>query len=806
MGVGVSGSITQVVRSTAGREANKNGEAQINALLSTPIEHWGLTGGQIRTEPATSTVKGDDGLFYQVTRKLSKADRQLDISGACHDSTRNQQVTETLYELKVIVEPESDSFQDRYVTSSIINKTGKQVTQDRTITVRLWEFDQQGRRVPLTGFQGGTLTVGGMRDPFTQSCVTRRIPNNGTDPVVLVTVTLNGESFKSTRDKEFHRQIDLSQGGNRLIDLDVSRDRMVVVVPKLVPVGPHGTKPYPKCNKPELRRIRQLVKPNPPHPHDDTANRLATLADKNVEEIERLERISNPTNQQRAIIESLYMVERNQPQEYRWQYFMVCWQDAVGGKVTFFMLPDSIPISLYKENGRQRRVEPLLYWRDLKWESFGRDNHVQDADWPVVRVPMDSHDTKYGVMIGSCAMNKTSDRLDRETRRGVVMMEDLQSPEWNQSGDTFERVGVPLYRASLDGYDRPALVSIFNNGSTTLYPLSMRMIEDQDAANPPGLNTTPDTERFGDPGVTLPNSSIELRALNKEEFGGCASSEPFFVGWFEEGKPLLNGQDQGGWGLRLALPYGLYSYSEYFPRILRLRGQPERPVFHVKNTCETHPNCQDGKSEKSCLRAGTSNPILYAFDGKTPWSSHSHWLDWIERTHLVIHNERDASRQPWSYRVPRGPIIEGCAAWEGSKFGGFGPPLRPDDPGVRPSDPPQPQPLPPRPEPQPAPTQPSPKPAPQPSPRRPKDTFYNTGCPKYKCLQCMVPRRGLRNFRPTLAQDTGPGMILNGDRYPSNWCITVYQPSGGPYGTPLQPAPDYWRACTPGHTDSECSG
>lgn len=607
-------------RSIEGLTAANMAQDAVDRLLAAPVHTWAFDAhGNVKKDVNANfaTVGG-----YKIERKIEPVNNIYELTDACDTVIGKTTDASDLVKVTVSVTPYSIKHSDRYTTTLLLSRNEESLVAESSLTVR-FNVAKGDQRISYSEAQNGgpvRVTVNqGMTDE--QTAVTR----NGCVTFVGLkrleaTVQFATKNYTESlsQKSDVRERVQLVKGGNRLVEYDLVGKRELAVIPQL------KGQDRVSCDTPRLMRIRTPLGVGP----NRAVRSLREIAAEGKAVEDNLRRTDprylDPVDKARLEAAS------------RWQYYMVC-QDfttAHGRQYPIsFLLPDTIPVSLVEENGGHPMVTSLVTWADADFNKRPYPN-VQEADWPVVTLPTAKQGSRQRLFVGSCLMSGT------EASGALV---DVNKAQNHWKADQPKAIHLPMWHAPIDGIDDPGnRLNYFNRSvlreTQNSYPLVIKNVYDNG-----------DQSRFGDHYV---------RSSNLRQYAGCKDTPVFHAGWI---KTYSYHSDRAQ--LHLLLPFGLYSYASFAHNDVEV-NELGNTVTKSRHTCT--PACGAAWGERSCIRSGAKDLTLYHADGRTVpalaennWTgSFNHYVAWHDRT-------LDGSSAIYgnTYLAPRGPIIQGCAAY-----------------------------------------------------------------------------------------------------------------------------------------------
>lgn len=615
----VAGSLRTITRSEATATAAIIAQEQLDRLLAVPIRQWGFEtdGKTLKTDPVTEDVKGKDGLTYKVTRQLTQNVSNLDVKDACPAVVGNRTSTADIILLKITVNTNTGTFKDSYSTSTYIARDGNATFLKSSVTVR-FNVVRGKTSMPYTEGRDGDPIKVDIKDHYRNSrgegadnnlsgltrggCITF-LELKGKSPFISFDL---GEYRLPDEKQQYSGKFNMISGGHRELVFDISRTAKVQVIPDVVGVEQQ------RCDDPRLIRMRTPIAA----PKNRALKDLLEIAEVSQAEVARIESISEArrTPGQKAMLLS----------HARWQYYLVC----QGSDRKFrgrdfrhwYLLPDTIPISIV-EGGD---IRPVGRWSGTSFAPVSWSNGLlEEGEWPVVLVD----NPKVGgenqaIFAGSCLMQDNDSRAKPYKLTKSFLNNAMVNPG---------RVHLPLWTIPLEGWYKARHPDRSLNG---YLPLVIKNLNDK---------------------VQTPNmyGDSRIAGLNQSWFSGCNESPVFDVGWL---KSIEWNTDFAQ--MRLAMPFGLYTYAIYNPsETEEVNGLT---VTRSRNSCFPQKRSDRYAGERACLPSGATRVTLYQTDVRTAyrpsfWGGsgnsiyRTRYFDWL-----------DPEKGP--YPLPRGPILDACEA------------------------------------------------------------------------------------------------------------------------------------------------
>lgn len=603
-------SIQNVLRSDAGVTSATIAQDSMERLLSAPVSTWAFdTHGNVKQAKTTSMQWGD-GRSYKIERKIEPVTNPYTAIQSCDVVVGKGTNASDLIKVSIAVTPENNKNLDRYETTFFLSRDEESAVAESSLTVR-FNVSRGNTRQPYTESLNGPIQVAIGKGSGQKRAATR----NGCVTFVglrdrMVDLSFTTRSYKESLSglSQYTEHTYLVKGGHRLVEFDLLPEREVTVVPKLM-----GSFGY-LCQEPRLLRTKTILGAMPDRARF-TLGEVARHAHGVFSQLNAIPKASR-TYTDRVRIQS----------GSQWQYFAECQSpykpDGSGRDSLVHLLPDTIPISLVTKRGSSYHLRQLTTWADSTFRPSSYP-YVEEADWPVVTIPEPAAGETNFLMVGSCIMSGTE-------RSGVLVPTNRQAtPHWRPGLPPVVR--LPMWSAPIDGIEQPPHHLLTNYHGT--YPVVIKQVFDEGK-----------DDLFGDPSI---------RAKNKALYSECKDTPPFHIGWLYEYSAYHNNQQ-----VRLLLPFGLYTYAFVTPDQTE-KNKNGNTVIRSRNTCTT--TCKHAKGESACIRAGAGSYQLYDQTGRTylqDGRTYSEYVDWTTRYHYP---------NPYGIMMPthpRGPILEGCPAFE----------------------------------------------------------------------------------------------------------------------------------------------
>lgn len=606
-------SINNVIRSDAGVTSAAIAQDSIERLMSAPVSTWAFDNqGRVKKGTSSSMIWGD-GRRYKIDRQIEPVSNPYRAIDACDVVVGQSTSAADLIKVTIGVTPIGKNEDDRYESVYFLNRDDDTMVAESSLTVRSNVAHASGRKPYHESMNGGIQVVLGKGS--TQRAATTQ---KGCVTFVGLRAAKMDLSFKTKTFKEslsgltnYKEIVHLVKGGHRLVEFDLLPQREFMIIPRLM--GPNER----ACLRPRLLRTRMVLKAAP----NRGTKTIAEIAQEAHNEFEKLNAIP-----QRNRTPALDMRLQSGS---RWQYYIQCrpTQDGNGQRQEGFLhlLPDSIPISLVTDQGNTPTIRPIATWADSTFKA-SEHPHVEEGEWPVITIPDAASGETQSVMAGSCVMNRSEER--------GVLVNVAEKAESHWKANMPRVVRVPMWPASIDGIEQPPS-NIRSYDST--YSLVIKQVFDDGKTK----------ARFGD-------SSI--RNQNLDLYSGCKDTPVFHVGWLNRFDGHHDRQQ-----VRLLLPYGLYTYAFYTPDQTE-KNEHGNTVMRSRHSCDG--TCNHAKGESQCIRSGAEEYNLYDFDGRnllwalTAARTFDSYVDWEDRTVSFFDPGGNTPR------IPRGPIIEGCPAYQ----------------------------------------------------------------------------------------------------------------------------------------------
>ncbi|WP_336250701.1 type II secretion system protein [Stomatohabitans albus] len=632
----IANSLRTVARSEATSNAALIAQEQIDRLIAVPVKEWGFDSNNNLKPSITEHITWTDGLTYTVKRELDKVKSNLDIKDTCPAVVGHRVSEADMVRLTLTVSTDTGPYQDEYTTTTFITRDGNASFLKSSVTVRFEIVDGKGGKRPYDEQRDGGPIHIDVEDKFLANngrvvthkhagdtktgCITF-LEIDGKSP--LIQFRLNGYRLTSYDKTRYSGRVNLISGGNRELKFELQKAAQIQVVPDI-----QGTLR-------EQCAVPRLIKMNTPiaAPQNRAVKSLSDIARMSQEKVSQ---IGAKNERDRTAADRSRLVSAQRP-----QYYMVCQRSKSNRSEDFsywYLLPDTIPISeVDTKASRSDRVRPLGFWSETSFAPVPGMPWLEEGEWPILGFDSDIKSRRdHHIMVGSCLMNKSQENGAITTVSSATIA--------SASNGSPEIVKVPMWNIPLEGWYKPKVLDPDLEG---YLPLVIKNLKDS------GLQD----RDWGD---------RRIQGVYEDWYSGCQDTPVFDVGWLQ-GVDLDNNYMQ----IRMALPYGLFTYAIFAPDEQELNDQKLK-VTKTRNTCYPQKRSDRYAGSRTCIVSGGPEITVFQTDVRVPyrpklwerdpdfWGASKKYGGGYLRYFYEWTSIR-RNRNP----LPRGPILDACEAHTG---------------------------------------------------------------------------------------------------------------------------------------------